>query len=60
MSQADYDRVRLGVLDRRNNANSAELNSVSFAESPIYMVQLIRDRKEIRAEMEMIHARLAS
>lgn len=55
----DYDRVRLNVLNRRNEANRDELNQVSFAEEPVYFALLLQDRREIRLEMEAIHARLS-
>jgi hypothetical protein len=57
MSDSQWDQVRLNVLNRRNEANRDELNAVSFLDSPIYAVQLIADRKEIREEMTAIHNR---
>ena len=57
MSDAQWDQVRLGVLSRRAIAIGNEMDKASFAEEPIYCVQLIRDRQEIRREMTAIHNR---
>jgi hypothetical protein len=57
MSDAQWDRTRMAVLARRNEAIKDEMKTLAFLDSPVYAVQLVADRKEIREEMSAIHNR---